>query len=156
MIVAALAVLGGALLTGALNVAGLRVGATPAELVMWGAAGVLFARSFALGPLVLAVPVLLAGIELTAGGSGAAGAAGGGDPFTLALPGDRTLALVPLVAAAAYVAWAERFALRPQIVAALLLAVLAVSVAVDVPTVTLLGLALLGPNVDRWGGLARG
>ena len=153
MIVAALAVLGGALLTGALNVAGLRVGATPGELVLWGAAGVLFARVFALGPLVLAVPVLLAGIELAAGGGGAAGAAGGGDPFTLALPGERALAIVPVVAAAAFAAWAERFALRPRVVRVLLLATLAVSAAVDLPTVALLAVALLVPNLDRLGPL---
>lgn len=156
MLPALLAVAGGGLLTATLNVAGLRVGATPAEIVLWGAAGVLFARTFALGPLVLAVPVLLAGIEL-ATGAAAAGPAQAGDPLTLALPGDRSLELTVLVFAAAYAAWAQRFGLRWLATSAALVAVLVASAVAEgaLPAVTLLGVALLLPNADRLGRLLR-
>jgi len=152
---ALLALLGGGLLTATLNVAGLRVGATPAEIVLWAAVGVLFARVFSVGALVLALPVLLAGIELAAGTAGASAAAQAGDPLTLALPGDRRLELTSLVFGAAYGAWAERFGLRVWVTWVSLGAVLLASVARDgqLPTVTLLALALLLPNLDRLGRL---
>ncbi len=157
MLPALLALLGGGLLTATLNVAGLRVGATPAEIVVWGAVGVLFARVFSVGALVLAVPVLLAGIELAAGTGGASAAAQAGDPLTLAFPDDRRLELTSLVFAAAYGAWAQRFGLRAPATWVALGAVLLASVARDgqLPTVTLLGLALLLPNLDRLGRLLR-
>ena len=157
MLLALLAVAGGGLLTATLNAAGLRVGATPAEIVLWGATGVLFARVFALGPLVVAVPVLLAGIELAAG-TGTGGPAGAGDPLTLAVPGGRGLGLTELVFAAAYAAWAHRFELRWRLTSTALVAVLLASVAADgtLPALTLLGVALLLPNADRLGGLLRG
>lgn len=159
MLPALLAVLGGGLLTATLNVAGLRVGATPAELVLWAGSGVLFARVFSLGALVLAVPVLVAGIELAAGGGTTAGAAGAGagDPLTLAFPGDRRLDLTQVLFAAAYARWAQRFGLRWPATAAALAAVLLAAVVVggELPVLTLLGLALLLPNADRLGPLLR-
>jgi len=155
---ALLAVVGGGLLTATLNVAGLRVGATPAEIVLWGAAGVLFARVFSVGALVIAVPVLLAGIELAAGASGPSSPAEAGDPLTLAFPDERRLELTQLVFAAAYGAWAQRFGLRAGVTCVALGAVLLASVARDgqLPVVTLLGLALLLPNADRLGRLLGG
>lgn len=154
---ALLAALGGALLTAILNVAGLRVGATPAELILWSAVGVLFARIFRIGGLVIAVPLLLAGIELAAGGSGAAGAADAGDPLTLAFPGEHRLALDELVFAAAYAAWAWEFGLRWRATCGLLLLVLLASLLRDsaLPALTLLSAALLVPNLDRLGGVLR-
>jgi hypothetical protein len=154
---ALLALLGGGLLTATLNVAGLRVGATPAEIVLWGAVGVLFARTFSVGALVLSLPVLLAGIELAAGAGGPSAVAQAGDPLTLAFPDERRLELAPLVFAAAYGAWAQRFALRAPVTWVALGAVLLASVARDgqLPVVTLLGLALLLSNLDRLGGLLR-
>lgn len=151
------AALGGALLTAIFNVAGLRVGATPAELILWSAVGVLFARVFRIGGLVLALPLLLAGIELAAGGSGVAGSAGAGDPLTLAFPGDHRLALDELVFAAAYAAWAWAFGLRWRVTCGLLVVVLLVSLLRDsaLPALTLLAAALLVPNVDRLGGMLR-
>ncbi len=151
-----LAVLGGGLLTAALNLAGLRVAATPAELLFWGALGVLFARVFSVGALVIAVPVLLAGIELAAGTGGPSSSAGAGDPLTLAFPDERRLELTQLVFAAAYGAWARRFGLRAGVTGVALGAVLFASVARDgqLPAVTLLGLALLLPNADRLGRLS--
>ncbi len=149
MLLAGLALLAGALLTASLDVAGLRAGATPPELLMWGAVGVLFARVFALGPLVVAVPLLLAGIELAAGGSGAVAVAGAGDPLTLALPGARSLELTAFVFAAAYATWAVRFGLRPELTLPLLLAVLVASVLTELPALTLLAAALLLPALDR-------
>ncbi len=154
---ALLAAAGGALLTAILNVAGLRVGATPGELVLWSAVGVLFARLFRIGGLVIAVPLLLAGIELAAGGSGVVGPAGAGDPLTLAFPGDHRLALDELVFAAAYAAWAWAFGLRWRLTCALLVLVLLASLLRDsaLPALTLLAVALLAPNLDRLGGLLR-
>jgi len=154
---ALLALLGGGLLTATLNVAGLRVGATPAEIVLWGAVGVLFARVFSVGALVLAVPVLLAGIELAAGTGGPSTMAPAGDPLTLALPDERRLELTSLVFAAAYGAWAQRFGLRTRVTCVALGAVLLVAVARDgqLATLTLLGVALLLPNLDRLGRLLR-
>jgi len=154
---ALLAVLGGGLLTATLNVAGLRVGATPAEVVLWGALGVLFARVFSVGALVVAVPLLLAGIELASGPGGPSAPAEAGDPLTLAFPDERRLELAPLVFAAAYGAWAQRFGLRTGVTWVALGAVLFASVARDgqLPVATLLGVALLLPNVDRLGRLVR-
>lgn len=152
MLVALLAILGGGLLTATLDAAGLRVGATPGELVLWGAVGVLFARTFSLLALVVAVPVLLAGIELLSGGVGAASAvAGAGDPLTLAFPAERRLEVTQLVFAAAYATWALRFGLRWPVTWVALAAVLLASIARDgeLPAVTLLGAALLVPNLDR-------
>ena len=157
MLPAALAVLGGGLLTATLNVAGLKVGATPAEVVLWGALGVLFARVFSVGALVVAVPLLLAGIELASGPGGPSAPAEAGDPLTLAFPNERRLELAPLVFAAAYGAWAQRFGLRTGVTWVALGAVLFASVARDgqLPVATLLGVALLLPNVDRLGRLVR-
>jgi len=154
---ALLALVGGGLLTATLNVAGLRVGATPAEVVLWGALGVLFAQVFSVGALVLALPVLLAGIELAAGPGGPSAAAQAGDPLTLAFPDERRLELTALVFAAAYGAWAQRFGLRAPVVWVALGAVLLASVARDgqLPAVTLLGVALLLPNLNRLGRLLR-
>ncbi len=151
MLPAGLAVLGGGLLTATLNLAGLRVGATPAEVVLWGALGVLFARVFSVGALVLAVPLLLAGIELASWPFGPSAAAGPGDPLTLALPGERRLELTALVFGAAYGAWAQAFGLRAGATWCALGAVLLASIARDgqLPTITLLGAALLLPNLDR-------
>lgn len=153
MLPALLALLGGGLLTAILNLAGLRVGATPAELVLWGAVGVLFARVFRIGGLVLALPLLLAGIELAAGGAGTAGAAGAGDPLTLAFPGEHRLALDELVFAAAYAAWALLFGLRWRATWAAIGLVLLASLLRDgeLPALTLLAVALLLPNLDRLG-----
>lgn len=154
---ALLAALGGGLLTAILNLAGLRVGATPAELVLWSAVGVLFARIFRIGGLIIAVPLLLAGIELAAGGGGMAGSAGAGDPLSLAFPGDHRLALDELVFAAAYAAWAREFGLRWPLTGWLLALVLLTSLLRDgaLPTLTLLAVALLVANLDRLGGLLR-
>jgi hypothetical protein len=154
---ALLAVLGGGLLTATLNAAGLRVGATPAELVLWSAAGVLFARLFSSGALVIAVPLLLAGIELSAGTGGVAAPAEAGDPLTLAFPDERRLELTQLVFAAAYATWALRLGLRAWASWALLAAVLFASVVRDgdLLALTLLGAALLAPNLDRLAGLLR-
>lgn len=158
MLVALLVVLGGGLLTATLDGAGLRVGATPAELVLWGGIGVLFARTFSLGALVVAVPVLLAGIELLSGGVGGTSAvAGAGDPFTLAFPAERRLEVAQVAFAAAYATWAHAFGLRRRVTWAALAAVLLGSVARDgqLAAVTLLGAALLLPNLDHLGRLLR-
>ena len=157
MLAPLLALLGGGLLTAALDAAGLRVGATPAEVVLWAAAGVLFARVFPLGALVVAVPLLLAGIELAAGGGGPSAPAEAGDPLTLAFPDERRLDAAELAFAAAYAAWALRFGLRIRATLPLLAVVLVASVARDgdLLAVTLLGAALLLPNLDRLVALVR-
>lgn len=152
-----LVALGGGLTTAVLDLAGLRVGATPAELVLWCAVGALFSRIFATAPLVVAIPLLLAGIELAAGSGGAAGPAEAGDPLSLAFPGGHALPLDQLVFAAAYVAWARAFGLRTGATLVVVGPVLLVSVLNDgaLPVFTLLAVALLVPNSDRLARLLR-
>lgn len=152
-----LAFLAGGLLTGALDAAGLQLGATPAEALLAAAAGVLFARVFCVGALVLALPVLLAGIELGTGGGGVTALPTGGDPLVLGLPGGHRLELLTVLWAAAYAAWAHAFGLRCGVTWAALAVVLLVTAARDgdLPALTLLAVALLGSNLGRLGGLLR-
>ena len=84
MIPVVLLAAGAGLLTAFAEAAGARLLATPPEALFWGALGVLFARVFRAGPLVVAVPLLVAGIDVALGG--ADGPAPAGDPLTLALP----------------------------------------------------------------------
>src|SRR4051794_35842413 len=155
MLPAALVALGAALLTAVLDAIGAGVAASPAELLMWGALGVLFARVFEAAPLALAIPLLVAAVELGAGGLGAADAAahpGASDPLTLALPGGGRLDATEVVFAAMYAAWAQRFGLRRRTTWAALAAALVVLVASDraLPPLTVLGGVFLLVNADRW------
>lgn len=159
MLVALLVGLGGGLLTGVLDAAGAGVGATPAELLLWGAVGVVFARVFAAAPLAVAVPLLVAGLELGSGGWGAGGGGGAGDPLTLGFGASTHLEATEVAFAAAYATWAARLGLRDEFTRGLLVGVLVLVVATDrgLPPLTALGAALLVPNADRLGqALARG
>ncbi len=146
-----LAALAGGLLTGTLDAGGLQLGATPAEALLAAAGGVLFARVFSAAALVLAVPVLLAGLELATGAGGPTSPAAGGDALTLGLPGGHRLELLVVVWAAAYAAWAHDAGLRRGVTWPALAAVLLAVAARDgnLPAVTLLGVALVAPNLDR-------
>jgi hypothetical protein len=146
---------GAGLLTAFAEAADARLLATPPEALLWGALGVLFARVFRAGPLVVAVPLLVAGIDVALGG--ADGPAPGGDPLTLALPwGSRVLATEAAFAAAAWW-WAGRVPdLRTRATRAALLVALAAAVVTGraVPGLTALGLAFLAVNADRLPALA--
>ena len=155
MIPVVLLAVGAGILTAVADAAGAGLLATPPEAAFWGALGVLFARSFRAGPLVVAVPLLVAGIDLGLGGPD--GPAPAGDPLTLALPaGGRILATEMAFAAAAWW-WAGAVAgLRPR--ASRLALAVALGAAVlagrDVPGLAALGLAFLAVNADRLPGVA--
>ena len=155
MIPVVLLAVGAGLLTAIADAAGAGLLATPPEALLWGALGVLFARVFCAGPLVVGVPLLLAGIDVALGG--ADGPAPAGDPLTLGLPGGaRVLATEAAFAAAAWW-WAGRVAgLRTRATRLALAAALATAVLAgrDVPGLTALGLAFLAVNADRLGRLA--
>ncbi len=155
MIALVLLAVGAGLLTALADAAGAGLLATPPEALLWGTLGVLFARVFHAGPLVVGVPLLVAGIDVALGG--ADGPAPGGDPLTLGLPaGGRVLATEAAFAAAAWW-WAGRVpGLRTRASRAAVLLALAVAVAAgrDLPGLAALGLAFLAVNADRLASVA--
>lgn len=170
---AGLAVLGvgAALLAVALNTQDATVGATPVEALFAAAAGLLFAYGFAIPAAVVALPLLVAGIDgasLIAGGAEVVRtSAGEPDVLTLDLPswGDAEplprLSLIDATFLALFAAWSVRFALRPRLAIPLMVGGLMVAVAVtvtlerSVPTLPFLAVAFLLPAVDRIGRLLR-
>jgi hypothetical protein len=134
---------GAVLLAIALNARDVGAAASPPEALFAAAAGMLFAWAFAVPAAVLAVPLLVAGIDVAAvlaGGADAPAAGPGGDLLTLDLPawgGDGDVSRLGLLDAtflAMFAAWAFRYDLRPRLACALMVAALAGAVA--------LGLAL--------------
>ena len=170
---AGLAVLGvgAALLAVALNAQDATVGATPVETLFAAAAGLLFAYGFALPAAVVALPLLVAGIDgaslVTGGADVVRTSAAEPDVLTLDLPswGDGEplprLSLLDATFLALFAAWSVRFALRPRLAIPLMVAGLAtataLSVALDrsIPTLPFLAAAFLLPAVDRIGHLLR-
>jgi hypothetical protein len=162
---------GAALLAVALNAQGVGAAATPVEALFAAAAGLLFALAFAAPAAVVAVPVLVAGIDLASVlGAGTGGLAGAGDEpdvLTLDLPrwgggGDvAQLGLLDATFLALFAAWALRHGLRPRLALALMVAGLAASVALGValdrpvPALPFLAAALLLPSADRLARLLR-
>ncbi len=157
MIALVLLAVGAGLLTAIADAAGAGLLATPPEALLWGSLGVMFARGFQAGPLVVAVPLLVAGIDVALGGID--GPAPGGDPLTLGLPGGgRVLATEAAFFAAAWW-WAGGVAgLRPRASRVALAAALALAVVAgrSVPGLTAMGLAFLAVNADRLGRLTAG
>lgn len=161
---------GAALLAVALNGRDVASGATPVEALFGAAAGLLFAYGFAVPALVVALPVLVAGID-------AASLVGGTDPLvtaprapdllTLDLPawgGDGPVprpALLDAVVLALLASWSVRYALRPRIalplMAVLFAASVGLSVAVDraLPVLCFLAAGFLAPALDRLPALLR-
>jgi hypothetical protein len=154
---------GGVLLAAALARAGVGVAATPVEAAFAAAAGLLFAYAFPLPAALVAVPLLVAGIDLAAalGAGDVAPVRDEVDVLTLALPawggGDvvASLGLLDATFLAMFAAWAVRFGLRPRVTLVLLAAALAAAVAVGVaaerpvPALPALALAFLLPAAGR-------
>ena len=154
---------GAALLAVALNARDVASGATPVEVLFAAAAGLLFAVGFSVPAAVVALPILVAGIDAASllGGSDAVRASGGPEVLTLDLPswGDGAaapqLSLLDATFLALFAAWALRYALRPRVTVPLMVlglcGAVALSIALDrsLPTLPFLALAFLLPVVDR-------
>ena len=171
---AALLVFGGgaALLAVALNASDVGAAATPVEAVLGAAAGMLFAIAFPVPTAVVAVPLVVGGIDLaTALGAGAEPVVQPGDApsvLTLALPAwgggldAARLALLDAVFLGLYAAWALRYDLAPRrtlpalAAATALAAVLMVALDRPFPALPLLALALLLPAAPKIPHLLRG
>jgi hypothetical protein len=164
--------LGAALLAVALNAEDVGAAATPVEALFAAAAGLLFGLGFGVPAVVVALPVLVAGIDaasLVSGGSEALVRAGDDpDVLTLDLPlwgggGDvARLGLLDAVFLALFAAWSLRFRLRPRIALPLMAAGLVASaglgVALDeaLPALPFLALGFLLPAASRIPRLLRG
>ena len=157
------AVAGSALLVAALDANDVGAAATPFEVILYCCLGIAFAVVFDTPALGVALPLFLAVIDIAQARSG--GSAGlftlstskPGDALTLELPDWGTgLAAARLGAFAAY---ARRLDLRERAAEAGMLAGLLVAVASEVlldselPTIALMAVGYLAPNVDRVGGL---
>jgi hypothetical protein len=161
------ALVGAGLLVAALNVNDAAAAATPFEAVLFGCLGVAFAVVFDTPALAIALPLFVAVIDLVQAASG--GAAGiftlttsrPGDVLTLELPDWGTglaaarLSVPDIVFLAAFAAYARRLGLRER-AAELgmflgLLAAAASEVLLDseLPTLALISVGYLIPNVDR-------
>jgi hypothetical protein len=159
---------GAALLAVALNARDVGAAATPVEALVGASAGLLFAYAFGVPTAVVALPVIVAGIDaaslLGGGPRGLPAASADPDVLTLDLPrwgggGDvARLGLLDAVFLALFAAWSVRFALRPRLALPLmalgLAGAAALSVAVDraLPTLPFLALAFLSaiaPGIPR-------
>lgn len=134
-----------------------RAAASLPEAVLWGTAGMLFARSFAQPTVAVAVSLLVAGLALggVAGDASAITAkAAEGDPLTLELAafgGGQALALPALgaVVLGAVGTWIVALELRWRWTIVLVLEAVALAAALRIdPVAPMLGAFLL-PNLDR-------
>jgi hypothetical protein len=156
---------GAALLAIALNARDVGAAADPVEALFAAAAGLLFAIAFDIPAAVVALPLLVAGIDLASalgGGSAPLVRPGNGpDVLTLDLPrwgGGGNVAQLGLLDAtflALFASWSLRHALRPRLALPLMAAGLAGSVALGValgdavPALPFLAAGLLLPAADR-------
>jgi hypothetical protein len=165
------ALLGAGLLVAALDVNDAAAAATPFEAVLFGCLGVAFAVIFDTPGLAIALPLFVAVIDIVQASSG--GSAGvfalttsrPGDVLTLELPDWGTglaaarLSVPDLVFLAAFAAYARRLGMRERAAEIGMLLGLLVAVASEVlldselPTVALIAVGYLIPNVDRIGSL---
>ena len=164
--------LGAALLATAL--AGQEVGAAanPVEVLFAASVGLLFALGFGTPAAIVALPVLVAGIDAAAVISGPRETLADFDPvdvLTFDLPawgGERAsitrLGLLDAAFLAMFAAWSLRYDLRPRVAIPLMVAALAGAVALaialdrSVPALPFLAAAFLLPAVDRIPRLLRG
>jgi hypothetical protein len=139
--------------------------ANPAEALFAASAGLLFGIGFGVPAAVVALPLVVAGIDAASVlGGGSEPLVRGGDPvdlLTFDLPllgGGGTAARLGLLDAtflALFAAWALRFGLRPRVTIPLMVAALAAAVAVGValdqaiPALPFVAAALLLPSVRR-------
>ena len=163
--------LGAALLATALNGQDVGAAANPVEALFAAAAGMLFALAFGLPTAVVALPVLVAGIDAAAVLTGPDEPLGDFDPvdvLTFDLPawGDERpsiarLGFLDVTFLAMFAAWSLRFALRPRLAIPLMVLGLAGSVALAVgleraiPALPFVAAAFLLPALDRLPGLLR-
>jgi hypothetical protein len=165
------ALAGAGLLVIALDANDVAAAATPFEAVLYGCLGVAFAVVFDAPALAVALPLFVAVIDIVQAGSG--GSAGlftlstsrPGDALTLELPDWGTglaaarLSVPDIVFVAAFAAYARRLGLRERAAEVgmflALLAAVASEVLLDseLPTLTLIAVGYLLPNVDRIGSL---
>ena len=161
-----LVLLGAALVAGTMNAAGVGAAATVPETVVYACIGIAFGVLFEAPPLVLAIPVFVAGIEIISivGGSThgvAHGALRGGDPLSLELPdwhnglSAARLGLADIVFTGVYATYARRFGLR-FVASAIGMAIglatgLVLSIALNsaMPELPFLGAGFLLANLDR-------
>lgn len=134
-----------------------RAAASLPEAVMWGAAGMLFARSFPPATVAVAVALLVAGLAI-AGVAGDASSitarASAGDPLTLELAafgGGQALAMPALavVALGAIGTWTAQLDLRLGWTALVVLEALALAIALRTDPVAPVFGAFLVANADR-------
>jgi hypothetical protein len=165
------AVLGAALLVAALDANDVGAAATPFEVVLLCCLGIAFAVVFDVPALAVALPLFLAVIDIVQARSG--GSAGlftlstskPGDVLTLELPDWGTglaaarLSAPDVVFLGAFAAYARRLGLRERAAEVGmflgLLAAVACEVLLDseLPTIALMAVGYLAPNVDRIGAL---
>ena len=156
---------GAGLLAAALAGQDVGAAANPVEALFAASAGLLFALGFGVPGAVVALPVLVAGIDAVAVLTGPDEALGDFDPvdvLTLDLPawgGERVsiarLGLLDAAFLAMFAAWALRFELRPRLTIPLMVigltASVALAVALDeaIPAIPFLAAAFLLPVLDR-------
>jgi len=156
--------LGAAFLAAVLAAQDVGAEANPVEALAGAAAGLLFAWAFATPVAVVALPLLVAGIDLASLLTGPAEPIRGSDPvdvLTLDLPaigGEASIARLGLLDCTflvLFAAWAFRYALRPRVAIVLMLAGLCGSVALGLaldramPALPFLAAAFLLPSLDR-------
>ena len=163
---------GAGFLAAVLAVQDVGAAANPVEALAGAAAGLLFAWAFAAPIAVVALPIVVAGVDLASVLTGPAEPLRGEGPvdvLTLDLPalggGESVSRLGGLDATflALFAAWSVRYALRPHLAIPLMAFALAGSVALglaldrSMPALPFLAAALLLPALDRLPGLlARG
>jgi hypothetical protein len=161
------AIAGSALLVAALDANDVGAAATPFEAVLLCSLGIAFAVVFDLPALGVALPVFLAFIDVAqAHGGGSAGlftlsTSKPGDALTLDLPDWGTglaaarLSAPDVVFLGAFAAYARRLGLRERAAEVGMLVALLAAVASEVlldselPTIALMAVGYLAPNVDR-------
>jgi hypothetical protein len=168
-----LVALGAGLLVGALNAGGVGAGANVAEALFAGGVGLLFARWLETRVVAVAVPLIVAGIDIWSVASGPSSKLldrGGDtvDPLSFVLPAwggtgsAGHLGLSDAFFLSMFAAWAWRYGLRrTATLAGLALGlvgslVLALVLDRAVPALPLLAAGYLLPNLDRLPGLLRG
>ena len=162
--------IGAALLATALTGRDVGAAANPVEIVFAASVGLLFALAFAVPTAVVALPLLVAGIDAAAVLASPDDAIADFDPvdvLTLDLPlwgggGSVTsLSFLDATFLALFAAWSLRFGLRPRLAipamaaGLALAALLAVATDRSIPALPFLALAFLLPGADRLPSLLR-
>ena len=155
---------GAALLAAALSAQDVGAAANPVEALAGAGAGLLFAWAFATPTAVVAVPLVVAGIDIASVLTGPAEPLRGSGPhdvLTLDLPalgGDASVARIGVLDCtflALFAAWSLRYELRPRLAIVLMVVGLCASVALglaldrSMPALPFLAAGLLVASADR-------